>query len=972
MRCTWSVPAALFVLALGVGTAAAQERTVTGTVTDSAAQQPVVGAEIVVKGTLIRVTTRENGSFILTRAPSGPFTMVVRAIGYHRQEVAVADGQGIVNLALGRDLFRVEEVVITGQATGIEKQNLPNAVSTVGGDELTRSPSQTVESALQGKIPGALIQANSGAPGGGLQISLRGVSTINGNVDPLYVVDGIVISNEAIPVGLNSVTAASAGGNASNQDNPVSRIADLNPADIERIEVLKGGSAAAIYGSKATNGVVIITTKRGRAGRPTFSITQRLGTSRISNKLGARIFKDTTEAFTVYDPAKVRANFVPGQTTDFEELLFGRNTFNHETQASLSGGNDQTSYFVSGLVKRDEGIATNTGYEKQGIRVNLDQVLGTRFNVSVRSNLIHDLTQRGVSNNDNAGVSPYLVLPFTPSFWNPRKRAGADSFPDNPFERSNPLETFALLKAEEDVWRSLATVTTRFNAISSARHSLNFILVGGADYFNLRTDLLSPPELQFEPNDNQPGTVVLGKTSNLNLNLALNGTHTYTPVSGAFEATTSFGVQYERRELNAFTILGRTLLTGQGNVDQAASQSSGQDLQLAKDLGIYSQEEVLLLDRRLLLTGGLRADRSSNDGDPHKYYLYPKAASSYRLIKPFGGAEEIKLRAAYGQTGNQPTFGSKFSPDTTGTIGGRFGVLSGPRAGDPNIKPERQKEIEAGFDAQLLNHRAALSFTWYQRKISDLLLDQTLAPSTGQVTRIFNSGATLRNRGVEVALDLWPAHRDDFSWLFRTIFFRNRAIITRLPIPTFQTLGFGTSLGVFQIEQGKSATQIVGTEGVVGDANPDFQMSFSNDIQYKQLTLGFLFDWKQGGDVINLTQLLFDAGSNSADQPDGGAARFGRWLGGVTKTYVQDASYLKLREVTLSYDIPQSAVTRMFGSTVRTARVSLSGRNLLRFTGYDGLDPEVSNFGNQAIGRNIDTGPYPPSRSMFFSLDLGF
>jgi hypothetical protein len=224
---------------------------------------------------------------------------------------------------------------------------------------------------------------------------------------------------------------------------------------------------------------------------------------------------------------------------------------------------------------------------------------------------------------------------------------------------------------------------------------------------------------------------------------------------------------------------------------------------------------------------------------------------------------------------------------------------------------------------------------------------------------------------VEASLGLQPIRTQDASWLFRTTFALNRSKITFLSVPTFQTGGFGTSLGTFQIEQGKSATQIAGREGVVGDAYPKFQMSFTNDIDYKALSLGFLFDWKQGGDIINLTEFLYDAGQNSKDYLTAGVQRLADWST-RTGVYVQDGSYLKLREVTLAYTLPGHITSSLFGSSMRYARLSLSGRNLLRFTGYRGLDPEVSNFGNQAIVRNVDVAPFPPSRSFFLSVDLGF
>jgi hypothetical protein len=549
-------------------------------------------------------------------------------------------------------------------------------------------------------------------------------------------------------------------------------------------------------------------------------------------------------------------------------------------------------------------------------------------------------------------------------------QASNGTFPNNPFERSNPLQTFALLQNDEDVWRVLGTVTARWSLMRSERSNLQLIGIGGADYFDQRNNFVSPPALQYEPNDGQPGTVVLTKAQNRNLNLALNATHTYASSSSGWQATTSAGVQYEDRELNATQILGRTLLAGT-SPDLAASVTPFQQIEPVRDLGIFGQEEVLLLDRRLLLTVGVRADRSSANGNTDKYFFYPKAAASYRLVKPFGGVEEMKLRAAYGQTGNRPLFGTKYQSDSTATIGGNFASLVPVQAGDPTIKPERQKEYEGGIDATLAGGRADLSLTLYQRNISDLLLVQTIAPSIGQQFRVFSSTSTLRNRGVEASLGLQPIRTRDASWLFRTTFALNRSKITHLSVPTFQTGGFGTSLGTFQIEEGKSATQIAGREGVVGDAYPKFQMSFTNDIDYKAFSLGFLFDWKQGGDIINLTEFLYDAGQNSKDFETAGKQRQIDFAS-RTGVYVQDGSYLKLREVTLSYTLPNHLTSSLFGSNMRSARLSLSGRNLLRFTGYRGLDPEVSNFSNQAIVRNVDVAPFPPSRSFFLSIDLGF
>jgi len=969
----------LLLFLLSVQLAAAQVRQVTGRVTNASTGQGLAEATISVSGTSIVGQTGNDGNFVLN-APDGDLNLVVRGIGYKRQAVALPASQNTLNVALEPDVFKLEEIVITGQATGVARQNLPNAVATVDAGELTRAPSQTLESALQGKIPGALIQANSGAPGGGYQLSMRGVSTINGSTDPLYVVDGVVISNSAIPNGANAVTAAQAGGNPRNQDNAVNRIADLNPEDIEQIEVLKGGSAAAIYGSKATNGVVIITTKKGRQGKPQFNISQRFGFSSRANELGSRTFTSLAEALSVFsDTATVTALYQAGRTFNFEKELYGRKGLSYETNASVSGGGENTQYYISGLVKKDAGIATNTGYNKQALRSNLTQELGGGVQVQVNLSGTHSISDRGISNNDNSGTSPFLVFPFTPNFVDLTPvSASGDSlepgdFPINPFERSNPLQTFQFLQNNEDVWRLLGTSTLRWSVLRSAQHNLQFIGVGGVDYFEQDNNFVSPPELEFEPIDGQPGTVVLSKSSNRNLNLSLNGTHTFSSGEQGTQFTTSAGVQYEERRLFATQILGRNLLTGQQSPQQAASQSVLSNLQPVRDLGIFAQEEVLLAGQKLLLTAGVRADRSSSNGDPGKYFFYPKLAASYRFVRLFG-MDELKLRGAYGQTGNRALFGALFSPDTTATIGGTSGTFIGTRAGDPNIKPERQEEFEGGIDATFANGRAELTLTGYQRNIKDLLLEQTLAPSSGQENRIFSSGSTLRNRGIEASLTLSPVRSANVNWVFRTTFFANRSKITKLTVPRFQTGGFALSLGTYQLQQDSSATQIFGSEGKVGDANPDFQMSFSNDIDFNRFTLGFLFDWKKGGDIINLTEFLYDAGQNSVDflEPGGGSDRIAAFGAGLTQPYVQNGSYLKLREVNLSYNLSDRVTSAIFGHAIRSARLSLTGRNLLRITPYRGLDPEVSNFGNQAIVRNIDVAPFPPSRSFYFSIDLGF
>ena len=972
--------------------AAAQTRTLTGTVTDASTGQPLEGARVSVRGTSFTTTTGASGRFSLGNIPAGGITISIRRIGSNPAEIVLPPGQDDIRITLTRDPLRLSDVVVTGQATGVERRNLANAVATVSGDEISRVSAQTVEQALQGKVVGASIQANSGAPGGGMQMRLRGVTSINGSSEPLYVVDGVVLSNVAIPSNQNAVTRSTQGSNPSlTQDNQVNRIADLNPNDIENVEVLKGASASAIYGSRASNGVVIITTRRGKPGERRVSATQRIGVSKISNTLGSRTFTTLADATAAWG-ASAANFFTPGVTYDHERELAGRTPLSSESVVDLSGGDEDTRYFASGLWKTDGGIIDNTGYAKQAVRANIDQDLGKRLNFSMQTNVTKSLAQRGLTNNDNAGVSFWMVFPFTPSFLDLRRNADG-SFPPNRFGQiSNPLQTAALMKNDEKVLRSILAGRLTLNAIERQAFNLKLFLNGGADQFAQENSLLFPPELQFEPiDDGEPGTALLSNSNNLNLNLGTSGVLTFTPQSGTFTATTSVGVNGSSRDLRTSRIVSRNLPGGIGIVGAGTDVRVTEQRQRVEDFGLFAQEEFLTLSERLLLTAGINADRSSANSDIKKYFYYPKVSGSFRFPQPFRALEELKLRAAYGQSGNQPLFGQKFTPLTvTENIGGLPGIIVPVQGsvGSKNLRPERQRELEAGADLTFAGGRGALELTGFRKDVSDLILQRTLAPSSGFGFEVFNGGR-LRTTGAEVGVSLVPIQSAETEWIFRTSFASTRSKIVSLPVPTFRGLGFGTALGSFQFEEGASATQIVGNDSLpdgstvvrkIGDANPDFNMSFSNNLRFRQFRLYGLLDWQHGGSIINLTKFLYDLGQNTADYADPitvgtlqttkGANRL-RLFPKQTAMYVEDASFMKLREVTLSFEVPATMVSR-FGRGVRSAELSLSGRNLWTHTNYTGMDPEVSNFGNQPIGRNIDVAPFPPSRSFWFSVNLGF
>ncbi|MCG8424142.1 MAG: SusC/RagA family TonB-linked outer membrane protein [Proteobacteria bacterium] len=967
---------------LASNTAEAQRtRIITGTVTEAVTNEAVPGATVLVKGSDAGAITEIDGSFTITGVPVGEVTLSVSSTSHEVREVVVAPDQNSLRIELS--LTQAEEIIVTGRAPQLFRKNLANGAAVVQSESINEVPAQTVNDALQGKISGANIQSNSGAPGGGIQMRLRGISTVTGRSTPLYVVDGVIISDTAIANGLNIVTASAGGSSSSNQDNPVNRIADLNPNDIENIEVLKGAAAAALYGSKASNGVVIITTRRGRSEKTEVNITQRLGFAQISNKIGARKWADRQDVIDGLCDGEADdcpiADFFYGPEFDHEDQIT-QVKLASETSATLTGGTATTKYLISASMRDEPGIIVGTGYEKQTARLAIDQSFGDRLKISVSSNLIRSDASRGVTNNDNAGVSHYMVLSATPSFIDLRPYQDG-TYPTNQAVPSlnNPLQLVQLMSDSEEVWRNITAVSANLKMYSDRMHLVNMNGNLGIDRFQQRSDLIFPRELHFEPGDGFPGTVINGTAESRNMNFGINLIHQFTPRSGAWRAATSAGFFYDESEINVNQVFAKGLTAGLPITSSGVSVQTPQTLTEERDQSFFAQEEVLLLGERLTILAALLADRSTVNGDPDRFFFYPKGSATFRL--PVGQIKQIGLlrtRLAYGETGNKPQFGRKFtSLVTTNSIDSSGGVIVDRRAGNPDLKPERQREIEGGIDVSAFDGRGVFELTLYQRNISDLLLDRTLAPSTGFLTQSGNFGS-LRNRGVELLLQVTPVRTAKLQWLSRTTFSLNRSEITGLDIPAFNFGGFGEVLGSYRIDVGDSASQIIGTEQdengdfiQIGDGEPDFRVAFVNDVTYRGFTLHMLWDWQQGSDVINLTRLLYDAFANSPDYVENGADRFNTWNNdNDIRPYLEDASFLKLREVSLSYELPKSILKQI--GAMNSARVKLSGRNLLTITSYSGLDPEVSNFGSQAIARNVDVAPYPPSRSVWFSIEAGF
>lgn len=986
----------LLSLALFGTSAFAQTRLVTGRVTVEGSGEPIVAASVNVVGTTLGGYTDDQGRFTVS-VPAGPATLRVRRIGFTQKIADVPAGATELNVSLVRDVLQLETQVVTGQATSVSSRNIANSVAVVSGEKLNRAPAQGIDQALQGKIPGAVITSNSGAPGGGTQIQLRGVTSINASSSPLYVIDGIVVNNTAISNGLNSITGASGGNFATNQDQQVNRVADINPADIETIEVLKGASAGAIYGSRGSNGVIVITTKRGTAGAPIVGFTQRLGTQSLSNKLGSRCFtsgQEYADWIGDTDPASVAADVAlfDAATTkchDYEEELYGRHALSYETDLSVRGGtpNGATTYFVAGSLRNDAGIQVNTQYKKQSLRANITQQVGSSLTFRVNSELLHTLTERSINGNDNNGVAPYTIISSTPSFFDFQPKNGV--YPTNPYliTQTNLLQDAALIRTPENVYRLLGSAAADWNIFSHEKQSLTFSLLGGVDSYSDQSKIYSPPQLFFEPIDDGLAGTVFNSQGNI-VTANLNGTLLHKYFASPFTATTSIGLRQGRQNQQITTATGRGLPPGITDVSAALQTFNNEYQQIDKSLSYFAQEEFLTLSERLLVTAGVNSERSSVNGDDRKFYSYPKFSASYNVPYLPSFTDNLKLRIAYGRAGNLPPYGNKYTALITSTndniIGGRPSAIQGLAT----IRPETSTELEGGFDWTLLNSRAQLSVTQYRKQVDDLILSAATAPSTGFTTKIIQSGNQLVNHGTEIGLNLNLIQAGQLSWVSNTTYSHGRGKVTRLAVPAFLPAGaFSTVYGAGRIQQGMSPTQVyvqIGCNvplsssgrcaskknGSYGDYQPDYQMGFSNDLGFGPLRFTSLLDWRKGGKAINLTNIYFD-GTALGKDPVLSANRFADWRTGKP-VYAENATFLKLREITVSYALPTSMASSLFHGQAQDVRLEFSGRNLKTWTPYTGLDPEVSNFGSQNIRQAQDVTPFPPSRQFFFSILANF
>lgn len=990
MKKPYSVCLVLMLWLFSTGSLLAQG-TISGTIKDERTREPLIGATVLQKGTNRGAIADLDGRFSLNVEGTGSIVLVVSSVGYLSKEVTVQPGESQVDITLRDDATNLEEVVVVGLASSVKRSNLANAVTSVSSRELTGTTQiQTTDGALYGKVAGANIRSNGGAPGGGISIQLRGLSSLQGSSQPLIILDGVYINNDFQRTGRASVTGAG----AANQDDGTNRLADINPQDIESIEVLKGPSAAAIYGTRANAGVIIITTKKGSAGKTNVSFSQDVGFAKPLRLLGVDDWSEDKinfffpESRRPLELERFRAAQASGNFVDYERFFYDNAAPLSNTRMTINGGNDKTKFFIAGNMTNEKGTVRRTGFERYSVRANVDQKITENIKLSVGSNYVRSSTDRGFTGNqNNSGASIGYNIAYVPNYWDLRPDANG-IYPLNPYFSENPVAVTDHGINNSTVNRFIQSFNLDINLLNTDNSFLKAQVSGGLDFLQNTSLVYLPEFLQFQRGQANPGDVLWGKQEAFNTNF--QAALVYNWNVGRINLNSTGGMVRLDFDNNSLFVRGRGLAPGQRNIQQASVQAIDQQFfRRVQEAGIFLQQEANFEDK-VIGTIGIRWDKSNLNGDPNQFFAFPRASLAINLTKfdfwSFDAVSQLKPRIAYGETAGPVAFGATFTPLTGVNIGGLLGSQVSPQIGNTQIIPETARELEFGLDMGFLNNRFGFEGTYYIKTTANNIQNLNLSPSTG-VNITPSNEAELENKGLELALTGNLVESNNFKWFSRVMFWRNRVTVTRLGIPSYLTGAFGAALGTFLIQEGLPPTTIVGTPAlpdgsftVWGDAQPKFNMSFFNTFSIaRNLEASILMEWKNGGDNINLTNFLTDSGGttnrwfeddngdgipNGRQRPPEPFNNAGRW--------VQDASFFKVREVGLFYTFPKQMVSNWFKGSVDKFRIGASGNNLLLFTQYEGYDPETSTFGAQAIANNVDIAPYPTQRRLFFHVQIDF
>ncbi|MFD1142997.1 SusC/RagA family TonB-linked outer membrane protein [Larkinella insperata] len=1010
LRCRSSFVRLLFIFSLLAGReirAQGTAYTFQGTITSKADGKPMPGASVGIPGTSFGGITQLNGEYRFTATLSpGTYTLQISSVGYQTQSQRVTLGPPTTvttNVSLSEDALGLDEVVVTGTSGATSRKQLGNTIATVQAKDLQLSAATSIDQALAGKVSGAQITQNSGNPAGGISVRLRGPSTIVGSSDPLYIVDGVIINND-------SRELIDLGGYSQN------RLVDINPNDIERIEIIKGAAAAAIYGSRANNGVVQIFTKRGQEGRPTVNFSTQFRLSDIRKTLPYNQYPAVFTNTTVTDQTQT-----PVTRYDLQKDIF-RTATGHEQYLSVSGGTPTTQYFFSGSLFANQGIVRGAEFSRASSRMRIQQTLTKWATLSIGSAYTYSSSREIPNGGLNEAYGALTGFIFSNNFINPQPDPVTGAYPSTAptalLRRTNPLEAIARFDFRQRTSRFIGDAQLNLTPLPGLGIDFTF---GVDTYSQLATGYIPPNNTTPSYN---AGYSRKSEAAVLQLNNDLNIRYQASPTEW-LKSTTGVGatVQYDRSFVTNITaqqlgVFGQTINNG-------ANIVAGETRTERSFIGVFAQQTFGLFNRFFVTAAG-RFDAASVYGVDNRWQFYPKLSGSYVISEEsfWKGSSlatvlpDFKIRAAWGQAGNLTAIGpyDRFTNYSPVTVGGLVGYLAPAQLGNFSVKPERQTELEIGTDFSLAKNRIGVEFTYYNKQVKDLILNRTLSPSTGYNNRFVNIG-TMTNRGFEVLVRAIPLETKKVRWNITATYTHNKnvtdgvegngvlpfaggfgqvAAVNGYALGAFYATFFArnpdgslllTPGGLPQRErgiQGPNGTYTVqrGADGqpsgtilskVIGNPNPASIYSLINEVAVgSRWSFRMQWDAMQNFDVFNFTRRVGDrdlygglAGYEPelrGEVPKGTSAA----LFSIFENWIEDGSFIKLRELSAAYTV----APKFWG--FRNVRFSVAGRNLLSIDNYSGYDPETNAAGQSNAVRGFDFVEVPIPRTLTVGINATF
>jgi len=1022
----------LFLLFSCFSFAFAQNKVISGKVTDQKDGSPLPGVSVIVKGVTTSGTQTDlNGHYSLV-LPAGAKTLQFKYIGYKETDLPISGST--LNVQLEADPKQLSEIVVVGYGTQ-KRANITGAITTVTGKDVENTPVTSFEQALQGKTAGVNIQADNGKLGQGISINVRGVSTISGNTQPLIIMDGIVINNDDL----------------SGNGAPTDPLADINFQDIESFEVLKDASASAIYGSRASSGVILITTKKGKAGTSKIDFKAQFG---YSDPSGQRQFLDTqqwlqiekraalgeaTQDFangffsTLADAKASDLAYVDGEfttlaagstnwtkyDTNWEQQAF-QSAPQQEYDLNFSGGNDRTTYYISGQALDQTGMLKGNALQRYSGRVNLESKIFSNFKVGMNLNFTHTYNQR-VANDDNFNTPLQIVAlsPITPVI-DPRSGLISGTPPGS--SGDYPLYYNPLVSVDNEYFHTnvYRTIGNLFGDWEIVKH-FTF-------HSDLGVDETSQNEDQYANSLTARNTgTPNGFGSNSSVFQVHFTTNNYFTYKNVFNQKNSLdvtmGTSFENNHVTSNNVQGEQFPSdAYRTIKSAGLITAGSSAQTANTLLSYFARANYAYDGKYLLSGSVRADGSSKFGADHQFGYFPAGSvgwivSQENFMKNSRALSNLKLRASYGLTGDDgalpySALGLFSSAGYNGEGGQSYTQIA-----NPDLKWEKTLQFDGGVDIGFFNNRLSASLDYYNKNTSDLLLFVNVPQTTGIGTQLQNLGR-MYNRGFEIELTS-DNLIGKFSWTtsFNAAYNKNKiTYLAGQQLTDGADLNYaieGQEIGVFygreyagvnpangdaiyylntknpdgSLNKGTTNDFNAAQNTVLGNPIPDWTGGVTNTFKYKGFDLSFNFYGSFGNKIYNGGgQFMSAEASNGFDNQTIDQMNYWNKPGDITNVpeprlfyangtnpssrYLSSGSYVRLKSLTFGYNFPNEIISKLKMSHLR---IFANGYNLFKITSYKGWDPEVnSDFLQSNINLGNDFYSAPQPRTITFGLDAGF